>query len=105
MTKSKTCALLRNTSPTVPDPYVTWAPVLPENVKNPLASPLRVREEPVSLEADLVVLATGLRPDDSLYRACLRARVAPELHSIGDAFAPGRILEATRAGYAVGRNL
>lgn len=103
--EERTVTLLRNTSPTVPDPYVTWAPVLPENVKNPLARPLRVCEEPTSLQADLVVLATGLRPDDSLYRASLQARVAPELHSIGDAFAPGRILEATRAGYAVGRNL
>ncbi|HNS50314.1 MAG TPA: FAD-dependent oxidoreductase [Anaerolineae bacterium] len=100
-----TVSLLRNTSPTVPDPYVTWSPVLPENVKNPLARPLRVREEPISLEADLVVLATGLRADDSLYRACLQAHVAPELCAIGDAFSPGRILEATRAGYAVGRSL
>jgi predicted NAD/FAD-dependent oxidoreductase len=59
----------------------------------------------LTLEADLVVLATGLRSDDSLYQACLRAHVAPEIHAIGDAFAPGRILEATKAGYAVGRSL
>ena len=100
-----TVTVLRNISPTVPDPYVTWAPVLPENVKNPLARPLRVREETAMLEADLVVLATGLRADDSLYQACLQAQVAPEIYAIGDAFAPGRILEATRAGYAVGRSL
>ncbi len=103
--EERTVTVLRNVSPTVPDPYVTWTPVLPENVKNPLARPLRVREELVTLEADLVVLATGLRSDDSLYQACLQAQVAPEIRAIGDAFAPGRILEATRAGYAVGRSL
>jgi 2-enoate reductase len=97
--------VVRNVSPTVPDPYVTWTPVLPENVKNPLARPMRVREERLTLEANLVVLATGLRPDDCLYRACVEARVAPELHAIGDAFAPGRVLEATKAGYAVGTSL
>jgi len=97
--------VVRNVSPTVPDPYVTWTPVLPENVKNPLARPMRVQEEQATIEADLVVLATGLKADDSLYQACLRAQVAPELHVIGDAFAPGRVLEATRAGYAVGRTL
>jgi 2-enoate reductase len=97
--------VVRNVSPTVPDPYVTWTPVLPENVVNPLARPIRVRHERATLEADLVVLATGLRADDSLYRACVEARVAPEVQAIGDAFAPGRVLEATKAGYAVGRSL
>lgn len=97
--------VVRNVSPTVPDPYVTWTPVLPENVKNPLARPIQMREERATIEADLVVLATGLKADDSLYQACLQARVAPELHAIGDAFAPGRVLDATKAGYAVGRAL
>jgi 2-enoate reductase len=95
----------RNVSPTVPDPYVTWAPVLPENVKNPLARRIKVQEERLSLPADLVVLATGLRPDDTLYHACVQAHAAPEIYRIGDAFAPARILEATRAGYRLGRQL
>lgn len=97
--------VVRNVSPTVPNPNVTWTPVLPDNVRNPLARPMRVREERSTIEADLVVLATGLTSDDSLYQACLQARVAPELVAVGDAFVPGRILEATRAGYAVGRSL
>ncbi len=97
--------VVRNVSPTVPDPYVTWTPVLPDNVKNPLARPAQVREERATLQADLVVLATGLRSDDSLYQACLQAQVAPEIHAIGDAFMPGRVLEATKAGYAVGGSL
>ena len=35
---------MRNVSPTVPDPYVTWHPILPENVENPLAPNLKVEE-------------------------------------------------------------
>jgi 2-enoate reductase len=95
----------RNVSPTVPSPYVTWRPVLPENVKNPLARPIREQEEEVTLKADLVVLAVGLEPDDALYQACVQEHVAAEIHHIGDSFMPGSILEATRAGYAIGRSL
>jgi 2-enoate reductase len=59
----------------------------------------------MTLPADLVVLATGVVPDDSLYAACVRAQVAPEMHNIGDAFAAGRVFEAVKAGYAVGSAL
>ncbi len=97
--------VVRNISPTVPNPYVTWTPVLPENVKNPLARPIRVVEQEVAIEADLVVLATGIAPDDALYDACRREGVAAEIYNIGDSFAPGRVLDATRAGYAIGRSL
>jgi 2-enoate reductase len=97
--------VVRNVSPTVPSPYVTWSPVLPENVKNPLARPIRVQEEEVTLEADLVVLAVGLEPDASLYEACVREHVAGEVYIIGDSFQAGSILEATKAGYAIGRCL
>jgi 2-enoate reductase len=95
----------RNVSPTVPDPYVTWQVVLPENIKNPLARPIKEQLNDILLPADLVILATGYRPDDALHDACVRAQAAPEIHNIGDAFAPGNIFAATKAGYAVGRTL
>ncbi|HQK15754.1 MAG TPA: NAD(P)/FAD-dependent oxidoreductase [Anaerolineae bacterium] len=94
-----------NVSPSVPDPYVTWQVVLPENVKNPLARPIREEVQDILLPADLVVLATGFEPDPALYEACVRLHAAPELHNIGDAFAPGNVFAATKAGYAVGRTL
>ena len=97
--------LVRNVSPTVPDPYVTWQPLLPENVKNPLARPLAVQEQEMSIEADLVVLAVGAKPDTGLYEACLAQRAAPEIHNIGDSFAVGRVFEAVKAGEAVARAL
>ena len=92
----------RNVSPTVPSPYVTWAPVLPENVKNPLARPIRVEEQEVRLDVDLVLLATGMEPAPDFYEDCLRHFVAPEVHNIGDSFAPATIAEAVKAGHAIG---
>lgn len=56
----------------------------------------------MDLGADLVILAVGLRPDDSLHEACVRQRVAPEIRNIGDSFSVGRVFEATKAGYATG---
>jgi 2-enoate reductase len=97
--------LIQNSSPTVPDPYNTWSPILPENVKNPLARKIKVKEQEIEMEADLVVLATGLRPDDCLYEACVREGVAPDVRNIGDSFVVARVFEATKAGYAVGRAL
>jgi 2-enoate reductase len=100
-----TVTVARNISLTVPDPAITWTPLLPENVVNPLARPLKVEERELTLPAGLVVLATGMLPDASLYRACMAARVASEIHVLGDAFAPGRVFEAVKAGYAVGTAL
>lgn len=100
-----TVKIIKNVSPTVPDPYNTWSPVLPENVKNPLAKKIQVQENEMEMEADLVVLAVGLEPDDRLYQDCVKERVAPEIRNIGDSFSVGRIFEATKAGYAVGRLL
>jgi 2-enoate reductase len=96
---------VRNVTPTVPDPYVTWAPLLPDNIRSPLARRLRVYEVEQTLPADLVVLATGLAPASGLYEECVRRHVAPELHNIGDSFSVGRVREAVRAGYVLGYRL
>jgi 2-enoate reductase len=92
----------RNISKTVPDPYITWHPILPENIENPLAPKLKIEEKEEILPADLVVLAAGGLSDDSLYLAAQKERAAPELYNIGDGFSAGRVLEATRAAYRLG---
>ena len=50
---------------------------------------------------DTVVMATGARADDGLYRA-LKGRV-PELYAVGDCYAPRKIPDAIRDGQRVGR--
>ena len=97
--------VMRNVSPTVPDPYVTWHPILPENVENPLAPKLKVEEKAETLPADLVVIAAGGRADDALFLEAQRRRAAEALYNIGDSFQVGRVFEAVRAAYALGLSL
>jgi len=94
-----------NRSSTVPDPYNTWAPILPENIPNPLAKKIKPEMETVEIPTDLVVLATGNKPDNAFYHLLLESYVAPEVHLIGDACSSGMITEAVRAGYRTGISL
>ncbi|MCL1928869.1 MAG: FAD-dependent oxidoreductase [Treponema sp.] len=91
--------VIQNTSKTVPDPYLTWHPILPENIENPLAPKLKVEETPVTINADLVVMAAGGVPDNALYLEALAQNAAPELYNIGDSFSAGKVLEANRSAY------
>jgi len=91
----------RNISKGVPDPYNTWQPILPENIENPLAPKIGPEEKSEELPADLVVLALGGRPDDSLYYKAQEIRAADEVFNIGDSFSAGKVLEATRAAQAL----
>lgn len=94
--------ITRNTHKNVPDPYNTWAPILPENIHNPLAP--KLGNEPVNevLAADLVVLAAGGRPDEALFFEAQHINAAPEMYNIGDSFAAGKVQEAVRAAYRLG---
>ena len=97
--------IARNVSKTVPSPAVTWHPILPDNVVNPLEPKLKVVERNETIPADLVVFAAGGVPDDALYFAALREHIAAELYNIGDSFSGGKVLEATRAAYRLGLSL
>ena len=92
----------QNVSKTVPDPYVSWTPVLPENVRNPLAPKLKEQPRELFLEADAVILAVGGRPNEALFHTLQAAFPGVPVHNIGDSFAAGKVLEATRGGYALG---
>jgi len=97
--------VLRNVSKTVPDPYITWRPILPENVVNPLAPTLKIKEETQTIPADIVIMAAGGVPDTGLYREALAGNIAPEVYNIGDSFSAGKILEANRAAYRLAMQL
>lgn len=95
----------RNRHKNVPDPYVSWTPILPENVENPLAPKVGNDWHEEDIASELVVIACGGRADDKLFYELQRTHAAPELHNIGDGFAPGRILEAVRAAYRLGSTI
>ncbi|MEA4812176.1 MAG: FAD-dependent oxidoreductase [Anaerolineaceae bacterium] len=95
----------RNVSPSVPNPYLTWTPILPENVENPLAKPIKTENKKELIPADLVVFAVGFAKDQSLFFEAQRAHAAAEVYQIGDGFTPGKVLEASRAANALARKI
>ena len=105
MIEDERVKVLHNVSPTVPNPYVTWSPLLPENVKNPLAKKIVPEMRERYLSADLVVMAAGGKSDDRLYDECVKCLAAPEIYKIGDAESPAKVMEAVRDGYRLGRGL
>lgn len=95
----------RNRHKNVPDPYVSWTPILPENVVNPLAPKVGDDWHEEVITSDLVVIACGGQADDSLFYELQQTHAAPELRNIGDGIAPGRVLEAVRAAYRLGTTI
>jgi 2-enoate reductase len=95
----------QNTDPSVPDPGITWRPLLPENVDIPFEKKIKENWIEKQLNADLVVLAMGLRPDLALYETCVSAQAAPRIYNIGDSFQIGRVFEAVKAGDALGQSI
>lgn len=94
-----------NVSSTVPDPTMTWKPLLPDNVPNPLAKKIKVHIEEKRVQADYVIMCTGVIARSDLYDKLVTAKVAPEIYNIGDSSVPGRVLEAVKAGYRLGRHI
>ena len=92
----------RNMSKTVPDPYNTWSPILPPNIENPLAKPIKEELEEQFIEADIIVQAAGGRCDDTGFYALQKQLPKCEMYNIGDSFKGGKVFDATKAGYAVG---
>ncbi len=99
--------VLQNTHKNVPDPYVTWHPILPENVENPLDILTKIGEDykERTLFSDMVVLATGVVPSPILYYDCVKIHAAKEIYNIGDSFKGARVFEAVRSAYRCAVNL
>lgn len=94
--------LEQNISKSVPDPYATWKPVLPDNIENPFQKKMVAQIKTFEIAADLVIMCTGAKPEDGLYRECISRHTAAEIHCIGDSFSVGRVLEAVKSGYGLG---
>ena len=103
--KPSSVVISRNMHKTVPDPYVTWSPIHPDNIPNPFEKKIKSNHHELEIPADIVILAMGMKPDRSLYNDCIRLQAAPEIYLTGDVHEIGSILEATRGGYAIGRRI
>ena len=97
--------LLVNASKTVPNPYTTWEPVLPENVHNPLAKKIKNSPKAVNVEADLVILAAGTVPNNELFKKCQEINASPIIYNVGDSFKCGKVFTAVKSAFNVAKNL
>lgn len=100
--EGRTVVIAHNHSKAIPDPYCTWAPIIPKNIENPLAPKMTNEERIEQLDADLVVLAIGNRGNDAPYLDAQKNHVANEIYNIGDSYnimAPGNMWQATKAAY------
>ena len=103
--EDKGVKVLRNMDKSVPNPYLTWNPILPENVLNPLAPKVKEKNEEQFIEADAVIMAAGGRPDENLFLDIQQKCPEIEVYNIGDSFKGGKVFEATKSGYRCALNL
>ncbi|WBW94871.1 oxidoreductase [Oceanirhabdus sp. W0125-5] len=95
----------QNISNTVPDPYITWTPILPDNIVNPFKRKIKENNKLITINTDKVIICTGSQSKDDLYYKCTQNRIASEIYNIGDSFSTGRVLEAIKAAYALGNSI
>lgn len=95
----------RNKHKNVPDPYLTWTPILPENVLNPLAKKIGDESSVETLKADMIIMAGGGRPDEELFLEFQKVCNDKEVYNIGDSFKGGKVFEATKSGYMLALSL
>ena len=103
--KEDSIVVSQNVDKNVPNPYLTWNPILPENVENPLAKKPKDKYVTKTLKSDAIVLAMGVSPNDKLYYDLVAANAAPEINLIGDAFKSAKVHQATRSAYRKARSI
>ena len=96
-----------NTSKNKPNPYVAWAPILPENIENPIdkLKPIKDTWREEEIKMDAIVIALGSRSETSLYDELVKLHAAKEIYKVGDAIKPGRVWEATRTAFRKGARI
>ena len=97
--------IVTNASKTVPSPYNTWTPVLPDNIHNPLAKKIKSVPMAVSVEADLVVIAAGTAPNNELFKKLQEIVAAPIIYNVGDSNACGKVFTAVKSAFNVAKNI
>ena len=96
-----------NVSKNKPNPYVCWAPILPENIENPMdkLKPIKDVWKREEIKADAIVLALGSKSETSLYDELVKTQAAKEIYRVGDAIKPARVWEATRSAFRKGAKI
>jgi len=97
--------IMTNISKTVPSPYNTWNPVLPENIHNPLAKKVKRLSKVVNIDADLVILAAGTISNNELFKSIQEINAAPLIYNVGDSNICGKVFTAVKTAFNVAKTL
>lgn len=97
--KDKSVLISKNVHSSVPDPYNTWQPVLPENISNPLAPKIQTKMQELEIPADLVIVAIGTKPQNELYFDLVKQNAVDQVVFVGDAIRPGKVFNAVKGAY------
>ncbi len=89
----------QNVSKTVPNPYNTWQPILPENIKNPLAKKIKDQYETKELLTDFTIIAFGTSSNNDLFYKLQSLNVAKEIYNVGDSNRQGKVFTAVKTAY------
>ena len=100
-----TAEIIVNYSKSVPNPYNTWSPVLPDNIKNPLAKKIRVKNKAISVDADIVIMHQVTTSNNELYKELVASNMFDNVYAIGDANTPGKVFGAVKSAYFVSRQI
>lgn len=93
--------VIRNISNSVPDPYLTWNPILQASLRENFSPEREIVEEEKFIIADMVVWAIGNKPFNNLFLECKQQRTARELINIGDSNKTGKIMDAVMEAYRI----
>lgn len=89
----------QNTSKTVPNPYNTWQPILPENIENPLAKKIKDKYETKEIPTDFTIIAFGTSSNDDLFYKLQAANIVKEVYNVGDSLKAGKVFTAVKTAY------
>lgn len=95
----------RNISKTVPTPFNTWQPILPENINNPLAKKIKEKFVDQEIDADVVIVAIGTISENELYQTAVKEHLAKEIYNVGDSIKPGKVFMAVKSAYRTARDI
>lgn len=102
---NKTVEVICNMDASVPNPYNTWQPVLPDNIKNPLAKPIKERYEKQTVQADFIIYAFGAKPANQLFYLLQKQAQGKKVHYVGDAFKVGKVFAAVTHAARLARSI
>lgn len=97
--KDNSVIINKNVHSSVPNPYNTWQPILPDNIHNPLAPKIGSKIQQQEIVADLVIVAIGTKSQNELYFELIKQNIVPQVYQVGDAFRPGKVFPAVKGAY------